>query len=389
MKGHIRKRGERSWAIVIDLGRDFAGRRKQKWHSVKGSRKEAEGKLTDLLHQLATGGYVEPARLTVETFLERWLEIHARVNVAGKTFERYAQIVRNDLVPALGAIHLTKLAPLHIQGYYSKALQCGRKNGRGGLSAQTVLHHHRLLHEALAHAVKWQLLARNPVAAVEPPRPRQKEIRVLDETQCAWLIEAAEGTRLYLPIMLAVCTGMRRGEILAVRWQDIDLCSGFLSVRRSLEQTRTTLIFKQPKSRHGRRIVSLPPLAVEALKEHLQQQSRLKEVLGLAYEDCDLVCCCEDGRLWKPSAFTSAYFALLHRRGIARFPFHSLRHSHASQLLRAGISPKLISERLGHSKVGFTLDVYSHLLPGMQEEAAMRIDAGLRAAIGKQRGQLV
>jgi integrase len=388
MRGHIRRRGQRSFAVVVELDRDESGKRKQKWHSVKGSRRDAETKLAELLHELGTGGYVEPARLSVAQFLEKWLQDYARINVSGKTFERYSEIVRNDLIPAIGAMQLQKLRPVHIQGYYSRALTTGRKDGKGGLSPQTVVHHHRVLREALKHAVRWQLLTRNPAEAVDPPRIEHKEMQIMDEAKSVWMIEGAQGTRLHVPIVLATCTGMRRGEILALKWADVDLSSGFLHVRRTLEQTRQQVGFKEPKSRYGRRLISLPTLAVEVLEQHHNHQLELKSVLGAAYEDNDLVCCQEDGRLWRPSAFTSAYFALLRRRKIRSIPFHALRHSHASQLLRAGISPKVISERLGHAKVGFTLEVYSHLLPGMQEEAAQRMDTGLRAALEKQRVHL-
>src|SRR5262249_1889634 len=155
----------------------------------------------------------------------------------GKTFQEYEGYVRGQITPALGHHPLAKLQPLHIQGFYSQALQNGRKRGGGGLSAQTVLHLHRILHRALEQAVKWQLLARNPCDAVEPPRPERKEMKVLDATLTLRLLDAARGGRLHMPILLAVTTGMRRGEVLALRWEDVDLQAGTLSVRQSLEQT--------------------------------------------------------------------------------------------------------------------------------------------------------
>jgi integrase len=388
MKGHLRKRGERSYEITLYLGRDpQTGKKQYKTHSVKGNKKKAESELTRLVHELETGSYVLPVKLSVGDFLEKWLLDYAAVHVSGKTLERYQGVVKHHLKPALGAIPLQKLQPLHIQAHYSAAMKDGaRKDGRpGGLSAQSILHHHRLLSEALQMAVRWQLMARNPCDAVEPPAVHVKEVAALDETKTVWLFDCAIGTRLYVPIVLAVCGGLRRGEILALRWQDVDLASGLLWIRRAVEETKAGIKIKEPKSHRGRRSVTLPPIAVEALAQHRQEQDRLKDLLGPGYQDNDLICCSPDGTLWKPSAFTSAYRSLLARRKLDGPNFHALRHSHASQLLKAGVDIKVISERLGHAKSSFTLDVYGHLLPGRDEEAARRLETGLRAAMEKQR----
>jgi integrase len=382
MKGHIRKRGKDSWAIVIDLGRDSAGKRRQKWHTVHGTRKNAETELTRLLHQLDSGTYVRPTKMTVEEYLERWLKDYAEHNVAAKTFERYAEIARKHLAPNLGHFTLAKLHPLHIQEYYSLALERGRRDGSGGLSAQTVVHHHRLLRTALQQAVKWQLLARNPADAVEPPRPRHKEVRALDEGETAKLLNAAKGKRLYMPVLLAVTTGLRRGEILGLKWSDIDLQDGTLAVRRSLEQTSVKIAFKEPKSARSRRMVDLPQLTADALKWHRSDQARERLRAGAAYQELNLVCCMADGSLWQPTSLTHSFVALVHGIKLPRIRFHDLRHSHATHLLHQGVHPKVVSERLGHSTVGITLDVYSHVLPGLQKEAAKRVDQALRIALG-------
>ncbi len=387
MTGTIKKRSEGSYTIILDVGKDpVTGKRKQSWRTVRGNKKDAERELNRLVNSLHTGTYLEPSKLTVAEYLEKWLKDYARGNVAGKTFERYCGVVRRQLIPDIGALPLAKLQPLHIQAHYTAKLEGGRLDGRpGGLSAQTIVHHHRILNEALDRAVKWGLLTRNPAAAAEPPKPQKREIRAIDEDESVWLIDAALGTRLYIPVFLAVTTGMRRGEILALRWSDVELARGFLTAARSLEQTKVGgLKFKTPKSRKGRHL-SLPPLMVEALRLHKGEQEQRRASLDSAYQPNDLVCCVEDGSIWNPAAFTSAYQDLLRRRQLKKVRFHDLRHSHASQLLRSGVNPKVISERLGHSKVGFTLDVYAHLLPGMQEEAAAQTNSGLQAAFDKQR----
>ncbi len=221
----------------------------------------------------------------------------------------------------------------------------------------------------------------NPADRVEPPRANPKEIVPIDEVRAAWLIEMSQGTRVYLAIVLAIFTGMRRGEILALQWGDVDLEMGYLLVRRALEFTKANgCVFKEPKSRRGRRKISLPAFVVAALKEHAMKQADYKRSLGPAYQQHDLVVCREDGAIWSPPAFDSSYRQLLKRRKLDGPTFHGLRHSHASHLLRSGVSPKVISERLGHSKVSFTMDQYVHLLPGMQEEAAIKIDAAMKTA---------
>jgi integrase len=188
-------------------------------------------------------------------------------------------------------------------------------------------------------------------------------------------------TRCYLPIVLAIYTGMRRGEILALRWQDVNLEAGYLRVEQALEETKLAgVVFKRPKTTKGRRTVSLPSTVTERLRAHRAEQDARKTLLGDAYQDLDLVCCREDGSIWNPLAFDSTYRQLLKRRKLDGPNFHALRYSHASHLLRSGVDAKVISERLGHSKVAFTLDTYVHLLPGQQEEAAAKIETAMNAA---------
>ncbi len=386
MRGSIRKRGQRSWEIRLYLGRDpRTGDELRQSLSFKGSRKQAEAELARLVHQIETGAFLPPSQLSLSEFLERWGK-HIATKVSGRTLERYGSLIRHWIEPELGSLPLTKLQPLHVQQLYSRALAGPRHDGRpGGLSPQSVLHIHRVLSEALAMAVRWQLVARNVCDAVEPPSVRRSEIRAVDEAEAAFLLEIARGTRLYIPVLLALTCGLRRGEVLGLRWADADLRSGVLWVRRSVEQTRAGAAIKEPKSAYGRRSVALAPLAVEALKQHKACQDDRRAMLGGDWQDNDLICPRDDGSLWPPQAFTSAYRALLARRGLKGPNFHALRHSHASMLIRAGLDIKLVSARLGHAKSGFTLETYGHLLPGQDQEAARRIDQALRSAISASR----
>jgi integrase len=335
-----------------------------------------------------TGDFVEPDRVTVAEFFEQWLVVVAEQKVGHKTMDRYRSIVRNHITPAFGRVPLQKLTALHLETHYAHLAREGRKDGKagqdgkaGGLSPQTILHHHRLISEALDKAVTWKLRTHNPAKGVTPPTVPSRELTPIDEVEAAWLITVAEGTRLYIPIILAVAAGLRRGEILALRWVDIDLDHGTLRVRRALEESTAGVTVKEPKSRSGRRPVAMPALLVEALRKHKAQQEEFRNALGTDYQDLDLVCCVEDGSIWKPSAFTSAYRDLLRRRKLSGPNFHALRHAHVSHLLDHGVDIKVISQRLGHSRASFTMDVYAHLMPGQDEEAANRTDAGLGKAL--------
>jgi len=381
VRGHLRKRGRKSWSIVVEIDHDADGRRRQKWETVQGTKKKAEARLAEILHALKTGLYIEPAKLTVEQYLEKWLEA-TKPNVAGKTFERYGEIVRSQLAPALGKVLLSKLSPLQIQAAHAKALASGRLDGKkgGALSPQTVLHHHRVLREALHQAVKWRLLARNPAEAVDPPKPQRKEMHAIDAPKMADIVG---GTRLYMPVLLALTTGMRRGEFLGVRWADIDFDAATVAVRRSIEQTKEGIRYKSPKGKRGR-LLHLPALTIEALKIHKTAQDLTAAELGNAYRSEDIVCAQPDGAVWPPDTFSVQFARLAKRIGMKGVRLHDMRHSHATHLLTEGVHPKVVSERLGHSSVSITMDIYSHVMPGMQESAAGKIDSTLKSAIEKQ-----
>ena len=243
---------------------------------------------------------------------------------------------------------------------------------------------HRILRHALQQAVRWQLLVRNPADAVKPPTAERKEMKALDADDTAVLIEAARGTRLFVPILLGVLCGMRRGEITALRWRSMDLERGQLSVVASTEQTRDSVREKVPKSGRGR-TVALPSLVVEELRQHRLSQAEALLKLGVRLEDNHHVIMRVDGRPLKPRSLTHAFEIFLRNQALPRMRLHDLRHSHATHLLASGVHPKIAQERLGHSSVAITLDLYSHVLPGLQAEAADRVDLVLRDAINRRR----
>jgi integrase len=382
MKGHLRERSPGHWAIVIDVRDPTTGKRKRKWHSFSGTRREARIEAARLITEMESGAYVDATRETIATFLDRWIE-HMQGQVSPRSLERYAELCRNNIMPLLGAIPLAKLQPTQISQAYAKALTSGRRDGTGGLSPRTVHHLHRVLRESLQQAVRWQLLARNPADAVKPPKVERKQMQTLDAEATVALIEAARGTNLFMPTLLGILCGLRRGEITALRWRSIDLERGQLSVTASTEQTNRGIREKETKSGKAR-TVALPSLIVDELRRHRVAQAEGFLAAGVRLTDDHHVVAREDGQPLQPRSLTHAFVKFLRRHGLPLIRLHDLRHSHATHMLAAGVHPKIAQERLGHSSVSVTIDLYSHVLPGMQAEAVSKVDAALRDALNRR-----
>lgn len=389
MTGHIRRRGKSSWELKWELPRDpKTGRRNTRTKTLRSTKKDAERELRRILCSIETGTYVDPSKLILGEFLVRWLEDWARSRVSPRTYERYEEIIFERLIPALGYSQLTALQPISIQEAYTDWLRRGRKDGRGGLSAQTVLHFHKVLSRALDQAVRWRMLQQNPAKFATPPRPQKTPVVTLTENELVKLISGAEGSRLFLPIVLASTLGLRRGEILALRWRDLDWDKAELRIERALELTKKYgLRLKSPKTDRGRRTIALPQFTLRALHHHRVAQAEYRLLMGRRYENNDLVCSSTVGTFWHPRNLSRAFRAMVDKLGLPPVNFHGLRHTHITHLLRAGVHPKIASERAGHASVAITMDIYSHVLPNMQRDAAAKVDEYLdHARIGKERG---
>ena len=383
MSGHIRQRSPGSFELRYSLGTDPAtGKRKIATATVRGTRKDAEKELRRLLRSLDTGEHVDPNRITVREWLETWLGA-ARSEVAPKTHERYGEIVNHFLAPALGNLQLAKLAPVHIQEAYNRWAASGRRDGKpGGLSPQTRRHIHRILSTALTRAVEQQVLARNPCDVFKKrlPKVERREMVTLTAEQSARLLDAIRHTRVYWPAVIALATGARRGEILALRWRNVDLDRGSIRIVESLEQTKAGLRAKAPKSERAR-AVTLPAFATHELRQLKREQVESLLRLGIRQTADTLLCARADGEPMQPRSLTHEFTRLVSRmKDFPRVRFHDLRHSHATQLLLAGVHPKIAQERLGHSTISVTLDLYSHVTETMQEDAAAKLDAAFRIA---------
>ncbi len=376
MKGSIRQRSKGSWEVCIDTGSDPAtGKRLRHFESVKGTKRVAQQRMHELLHTLEQGAYIKPTRLTVAQFLEEWLRDYVRTNTAPRTAERYQEIVRIHLIPALGSFPVLVLQPHHIQKYYGSALESGRRDGKGGLSAQTVHHHRRVLYEALKYGVKHGILVRNVAEAVDAPRPEHKELGILAASDVQLILDACKETPYYVLFFTLAYTGLRRSELLGLRWEDVDLQKSTLSVVRSLHQLRGgKYIFSEPKTKRSRRQIALSPSLAIVLWEHRLKQEHARKLLGRPLESTDLAFSHPDGRPIRPDSVTRAFPEIAKSVGLRDVRLHDLRHAHATILLQQGVNPKIVQERLGHSSVSTTLDIYSHVLPGLQQAAARQFD---------------
>ena len=377
MRGHIRQRSKGSWSIVIDVGRDpRTGKRRQQWYTVKGTKKDAERELREKLRSLETGAYVKPQRTSLGEYLRHWVDSYAMMHTSPRTAEGYQGIVNGYLIPALGGISLCELQPRHLEKYYADALSHGRLDGKGGLSARTLLHLHRILSQALSHAVKQGLLARNVAQAVVAPRPSRSQMATLSAAHVPKFLDAAGKTPFYVLFYTGLYTGMRRGELLGLRWCDIDLGKATISVVQTLHRlSGGKFVIREPKSPHSRRLVALSPSVADLLRGYHAEQEAQKVLLGMRLTGEELVFAHPDGSPLDPSTVTHAFGKLIKKAGLPHIRFHDLRHTHATLMLKGGVHPKIVSERLGHASIGITLDTYSHVVPGLQEAAALRFDA--------------
>ncbi len=337
-----------------------------------GTRAEVAAKLAKVLSDREGGLTFDAGKQTLGDYLDRWLDDSVRGTVRQGTFERHEQIIRLHLRPSLGGIKLKALSPAHVQGFYRESLD-------SGLSPATVHKIHAVLHKALDQAVGWSLVPRNPIDVVTTPRPAPEEIRPLGSEQAKVLLEAASGERFESIYVLAIYTGLRQGELLGLKWDDVALGDGLIRVRRTLTRHRGRLLLSEPKTKRSRRTVRLTEPAVDALRDHLARQVVQIEGLGDVYRDQGLVFATQTGALVNPSNLRKRSFApLLEKAGLPKIRFHDLRHTCATLLLARNVNPKIVSEMLGHATIAITLDTYSHVLPDMQGSATRALEDVLR-----------
>jgi integrase len=382
MKGTITRRGKTSWRLKFDVGNDKQGKRRIRYQTVRGKRTDAERELARLLHSFNEGTSVEPSKITVAAYIRGWLDSET---LAPKTLERYRQLAEQQIIPHLGISTLQKLRPAQIQDWHGALLSKGGKNDKP-LSARTVGHAHRVLHRALSRACALEIVSRNVAAAVRPPKVECVEVEILSASQLAEVLARLERNNFrnephpMLPLVtLALGTGMRRGELLALQWSNVDLETAMLKVEHSLEETKAGLRLKSPKTKHGRRAISLPASAVEALRGHRAAQRTDRLALGLGRETPGTpVFGTAGGAFSSPDNLSRDWRRLVKSHVLPQVKFHALRHSHASALIAAGLDVVTVSRRLGHSSPTVTLTTYAHLFQKTDLTAASVIEATLR-----------
>jgi len=382
MRGHIEKRSKDSYSCRVALGKDANGKYKFHSETVRGTKKDAEKHLSEMYSQQDKGTFIKPTKTTLSAYLERWLTDYVKSTLGPRTYEGYESIIRCHLIPDLGHIPLMQLKPQHLQKYYAKQLAGIRQDRKDVLTQTTVSHHHTCLHRALKMAVRLGLLVSNPADAVTPPRPQHTEMQTMHEDDLQVFLATAKPTPYYTMFYTFLFTGMRRSELLALRWSDVDLLMCQISVTQTLHHLRGgNLVFRPPKTAKGRRSISLSPSLTFVLKEHKEKQMLERIMVGKTLKENDLVFATPEGKPLLPDTISHAWAKMVKRAGLNHFRLHDARHTHASLLLKQGAHPKIVQERLGHATISTTLDLYSHVTPGLQAAAANRFDEVLSRKI--------
>ncbi|MGF6951921.1 integrase [Neobacillus sp. B4I6] len=372
MKGYFRKRGDK-WSFTIDIGRDPAtGKRTQKTKSGFKTKKAAQEACAELITELSKGVFVDSKDLLLKDLVEEWLDL-SKVRVRDTTFKNYFRAANTRIIPALGQMKVKEINHSTIQKYINELIE-------EGLTPRYIEYLFTIINGATEHAVKTERLMKNPLQHVEVPRARRRD-------QTTWTIEEVnrflhfakfDSAIYYMVLKIAIHTGMRRGEVLGLRWQDVDLQEQKISVTQSLVYDDEGFRFSDLKTASSKRLISIDDDLTAELKRYKAQQNQFKLALGSEYHDMDLVCCREDGRPIYPRTLATHFDALIKKASVPKIRLHDLRHTHATILLKLGENPKIVSERLGHSTVTMTLDTYSHVTPDMQKNTADKFGNALQ-----------
>ncbi len=387
-EGSITKRkSDGRWQGYVTVGYDVeTGKPKKKYFYGK-TRKEVQEQVNEALGKVRTGTYREPSKLTMAEWLTTWLNDYMKPSLRPTTWENYEIQVMRHILPALGHLRLSQLQTSNLQKLYNDKLSNGgRLDGKeGGLSPRSVRYIHTLIHAALEQAKKEGMITINVADAVKLPHDQKKEIQCLDTEGVKKFLTAARDTKHFPAYFLALNTGLRRGELLGLRWKDVDLKAGSITVNQGLVRTKQGLVFQEPKTKLSNRTIGVSPQVVIALKDHKKRQNEERLAAGTAYnKEHDLVFCNELGGPICPRGFTRHFERLLKKSGLeGKVTFHGLRHTFATLSLQEGAAARTVQEALGHHKAAFTLDVYSSVTDKMKKEATDKIGNLLASCLEK------
>lgn len=375
MLGHVGKReGKRraSWYYMVDLGRDeVTGERKQKQRRGFRTRKEAESAMRKVISALESGTYVPPSMMTLAEYLDEWKEDYVAHNVRPSTGAEYRRIIDRNIVPHLGHHRIQDIRPQHIQKYASRMLKSGRVRGKGGLSPSTVRGHIRVLSKALKDVVDIEnVIASNPADRVKKPRVPRFRPQIVTAEMADLIMREAEGTPWLAALCLAFYSGIRRSEMCGLRWRDIDLEKYCLTIDRARVAVKGGSVEGETKSESSRRLISLSTDIVYVLRYHLKDQLEMFEALGIPWTEDVFLFCNDRGKPYNPTSVTHAFKRFATRAGFPNVRLHDARHGHATILMDADVHPKIVQERLGHSTIATTMDIYSHVMRKMDVAAA-------------------
>jgi integrase len=368
MRGSIVKRNT-GYSIVVDIGHDAnTNKRKQKWFGGFKSEVEAEKALPKILIKAQKGLLVQNNNSNFEDFIVEWLKGHAlKQNLAATTLDGYENIVNKHVVPELGKLKLQKIKPYNIQNYFDLKFKT--------LSATTLDQHYIVLNKAFGYAKKMGYIEENPCPNTERPKQKHTETKVYNIEECKLLLDKIyDNKALYIPVTLALLLGLRRGEVLGLRWCDIDFANKEISIMQTIQRVNSVFIFKEPKTVKSKRVLAVTDDILELLKGHIKYQKLLKLQSGGRWKnEHGLVCTRSEGEPFTPHCISDQFKIFLENNGLPHIRFHDLRHINATLMLTAGVQSKVAGDRLGHSKTKITLDLYSHVLKQVDRSAAEKI----------------
>lgn len=385
-EGSITKRKDGRWQASALIGWDAKKNQPKRVYFYGKTQAEVKRKLQDAIHKHEReGGYIEPSRLYFGEWLDIWYNEYAKTNLRPTTWDNYGRWINNHIKPELGGILLSELQPSQIQKFYNKKLKEKKLNGRPGtLSPRSVRYMHVIINQCLEQALREGKIYRNPAKATRPPKQEKKEAAFLTEKQIKELLKNISTDRWFAAFFTALGTGLRLGELCALKWKNVDLEKRLIHVKESVARvknedkagSKTKLIFQPPKTAKGKRVVPIPEeVAIELKKWKARQaQEELRIKISGLYKNDGFVFTWEDGRMVEPGTLSKHFLKLMRANGIEGISFHNLRHSYASLLLKAGEHPKVVQELLGHSTIQVTMDTYSHVDPEIKEKAAESIN---------------